>query len=522
MADSKLARGSFFILIGNVIFRIGGYLYRFLMATLLGPAMYGILGLTLPFQGIFQILAAGGLPPAIAKYVAEYNATNQKNLARQTILTSLKIMIILGLVMGFLMIFLIAPWLANDIFHNPNALLPLEAVGLITPFSVIVGAFRGAFQAVYKMEYIVATRAVEQIFMILCATAFVLIGLQAFGAVLGSVVGFFASSISGVYIYKKYMGEYIQKTEDPNWVFTKKDELKLAKQLVLFSIPVTITAIAEMVIFSISTLIMGVFLSDSLIGYYTAADPIARLPLIVSTSIATTILPAASAAYSTKNKKQLDNYVFKSYEYSLLLTAPLCIFTAIFSKSIMRIVYFTNPAYTSGALALSILVLGMTFYSIYAVSNSIIQGIGYPRISMYILLCGSGLNAILNWFLIQEYGIAGGALATTLATFILMIPTVYITFRVTKAKIQHGKIMKVIFASLIMGLAILFIPNNPYGLVLGIVVSPIVYILALVILKIFETEDIEQMKNLQNKLGPLKGVYLKIVRFIEENGISKN
>ena len=66
MTESKVAKGSFFILIGNIIFRIGGYLYRFLMASLLGPAMYGILGLTLPFQGVFQILSAGGLPPAIA------------------------------------------------------------------------------------------------------------------------------------------------------------------------------------------------------------------------------------------------------------------------------------------------------------------------------------------------------------------------------------------------------------------------------------------------------------------------
>ena len=93
---NKLVRGSFIIFLGNIIFRLGGYVYRFLMASLLGPSMYGVLGLTLPFQGIFQTLSAGGLPPAIAKYVAEYNATNQSDMARQTIYTALKIMIFLG------------------------------------------------------------------------------------------------------------------------------------------------------------------------------------------------------------------------------------------------------------------------------------------------------------------------------------------------------------------------------------------------------------------------------------------
>ena len=86
---SKLVRGSLIIFVGNIIFRIGGYLYRFLMATLLGPVNNGILGTTMSFQGIFQTLAAGGLPPAISKYIAEYNAVEDYNMARQTIYTAL-------------------------------------------------------------------------------------------------------------------------------------------------------------------------------------------------------------------------------------------------------------------------------------------------------------------------------------------------------------------------------------------------------------------------------------------------
>ncbi|WP_147659463.1 oligosaccharide flippase family protein [Methanobrevibacter oralis] len=94
---SKLVKGSAIILVGNVLFRVGGYIYRFIMAMLLGPSAYGILGLVSPFQGIFQILSAGGLPPAIAKYVSEYNALDKQDLSRQTVFTSLKIMLLLGI-----------------------------------------------------------------------------------------------------------------------------------------------------------------------------------------------------------------------------------------------------------------------------------------------------------------------------------------------------------------------------------------------------------------------------------------
>ncbi len=48
------------------------------------------------------------------------------------------------------MVFFVAPFLVFSIYNKPDALLPLQAVGLITPFSVIVAAFRGAFQGFIK------------------------------------------------------------------------------------------------------------------------------------------------------------------------------------------------------------------------------------------------------------------------------------------------------------------------------------------------------------------------------------
>ena len=143
-------------------------------------------------------MAAGGLPPAIAKYVAEYNAVNETDMARQTIYTALKIMVFLGLFFGVLMVFVVAPGLAYGYLNKPIALVPLQIVGLITPFSVIVGAFRGAFQGVYKMEYILYTRAIEQLGMILFATAFVLIGLSTVGALWGTVLGYAMAAVSAV------------------------------------------------------------------------------------------------------------------------------------------------------------------------------------------------------------------------------------------------------------------------------------------------------------------------------------
>ena len=511
---NKLIRGSLIIFIGNIIFRIGGYVYRFLMAMLLGPTMYGVLGLTLPFQGIFQTLSAGGLPPAIAKYVAEYNVVNETDMARKTIYTALKIMVFLGLFFGALMIFVVSPWLANGYLHKPIALVPLQIVGLITPFSVIVGAFRGAFQGVYKMEYILYTRAIEQLGMILFATAFVLLGFSTVGALWGTVLGYSLAAVSAVYIFKVYMPKYIPKAS-PDFVFSKKDELKLAWTLVKFSIPVIITAIAEMLIYNICTIVMGKFLTLDAVGYYTAADPIARLPLMISISVATTILPASSEAFKIRDIPMLQKYVNESYKYALLFVVPMCVGIAMFAAPVLRVFYFTNAEYVAGASALAILCIGMTFYSIFAISTSIVQGIGNPRIPMYILIIGSVVTGGLCWIFVPTMGIAGGALGTTVGCLVMMIPIIYFVFKLTETRPQTMSYVKIVAASLIMGAFAFIVPKNPYLLFPGIIVCIIIYFFALILVKFFTREDIESLRELSSKVGPLSSIVNKLLNFVE-------
>ena len=512
---NKLVRGSLIIFIGNIIFRIGGYVYRFLMATLLGPTNNGILGTTLSFQGIFQTLASGGLPPAIAKYIAEYEAVDDHNMARQTIYTSLKIMVFIGLSLGVLMIFVIAPYIANVYMGKPEVMVPLQIIGLITPFSVVLGAFRGAFQGVYKMEYIIYTRAIEQLGMILFATAFVLIGLSVVGALWGTVIGYSLAAVASVLIFKFYMGKYIPLPSD-DFKFSFKDEMKLAWVLIKFAIPVIITAIAEMLIYNICTIVMGKFLTMTDVGFFTASDPIARLPLMISISIATTILPASSEAFKVKDVKTLQKYVGESYKISLLFVIPMCIGLALFSDPTLRLLYFKNPAYVAGSTALGILAIGMTFYSIFAISTSIIQGIGNPRIPMYILVGGSVVTAILCWILVPIMGIAGGAAATTLACFLMMVPCVYFVFKLTNTKAPTLSVVKILIATFIMAIFGLFIPKTTLWLFPGIFMCIIVYFFALIIVKFFTKEDIETFRGYSNKVGPLSGFVNKLLNFIEK------
>ena len=144
------------------------------------------------------------------------------------------------------MVFFIAPALAK-IYKNPILLVPLQCIGLIVPFSAVVGAFRGIFQGVYKMQYILVSRGVEQIMMILSSILLIILGFSVVGALLGTVIGFFCSLISVIFILHRYFFDIYNGILKLELGF--KEEIKIAYKIISFSIPVILTAISEIGIY---------------------------------------------------------------------------------------------------------------------------------------------------------------------------------------------------------------------------------------------------------------------------------
>ena len=512
--SNKIIKNSFILIIGNLLFRVGGYINRLLVSRMLGPEGYGLYGLTLPFQGIFQILSAGGLPPAISKYVAEYNAKDEKQLTRQVIITSTKFMIIMAILLSIVLLFS-SDFIANAVFHKPAVVWPLRAVSLITPFSVVVGAMRGAFQGFYKNEYTVYNRLAEQVSTIVFACVFIFAGLYAMGAVLGTAFGFIVSALTAVFLYKRYISPLLDDATPLKMSFN--EELKLLWVLIKFAVPVAVTALSEMAIYDIGTFIIGILMLSTDVGFYNAADPISRIPLVISLSISTVLLPAASEAYALKDKNLLQEYVVDCLRYSILTVLPLCVLISIFSLPIMIILFGSTYAPSSGVL--SILVIGMSFYTIYMICSSILQGINSPRIPMYILLVGTVINLINNFYFVDHYGILGAGIGTTITTAILMCVILMIVVRKTDIKIPWNNILRIIIANIILAAICIFIPKSILGCIIGFIIGIIVYLISILELRIMTKRDLNFFMSFLNKIPFMNKYDEKIVKYIEKKNL---
>ncbi len=122
---------------------------------------------------------------------------------------------------------------------------------------------------------------------------------------------------------------------------------KIAKMLIFFSVPVVITGLAELALYDMGTLVIGVYMPSNFAGYFNVSSTVARFPLIISMAVATSVLPATAEAMSLKNHDLLKTYVLQSYRYVSFVVIPLCVGTVVFATPIITLLF--GYAYIPGS-----------------------------------------------------------------------------------------------------------------------------------------------------------------------------
>ena len=246
----------------------------------------------------------------------------------------------------------------------------------------------------------------------------------------------------------------------------------------------------------------------SYLGYYNIASPIARLPLVISSSVAVALLPAASEALALNGKELVKKYVVHSYRYLFIVFLPLCAFVIIFGHPIMALLFPRAPlAYSFAGTALSILVIGMAFFSVYGISASVLQGAGKPYPAMFFLVIGTFTNLILTIVLVPIFGLNGAAIATMTASFIIMVLTTLKSLQVTETKLPYNNLIKITIASILLGFCLLLMPKTIPGMLISVLLIPVVYILILAFTHALEMRDLILINKAGNRIGPLSKPY---------------
>ena len=241
-------------------------------------------------------------------------------------------------------------------------------------------------------------------------------------------------------------------------------------------------------------------------GYLTGmATSLIGLPIILTTALASSLVPAVSEAYAMGNNRRIIERASTAMKIANLFAIPACVGLCVLATPISQLIYATpNAGPVIAVISLSIIFLGWQ-----QITAGILQGLGRTVIPMMSIFVGLMVKAVLDYQLTgtSELGINGAAWATNLNFAIAALINIIFVKRHVGSVICCMNLLKIIISAMAMGGAtqvtymfLIDMIGNGASVAVAIIVALAVYVLSLWITKAIVKDDIYQMPVIGKRL----------------------
>ena len=508
-------QGVLTIMFSQILIKILGLVYTLYLTNREG---FGDAGNAIS-NGAYQIYAllltvsSIGVPNAIAKLVSERVAIGDHKGANIIFKIGFATFAVIGMV-GSMLLFFGAENIANNWLQIPESEMTLVALSPAIFFVAVSSVMRGYFNGRQSMKTTARSQTLEQIFKTVLTIIFVEIiaimsgvstQFMAAGANLATTAATFLG-FSYLFLYYRSQRKEIA-TEIASTVNYKKERIIMIVRNILFvSIPMALSAIMSSLNKNIDsfTVVRGLkeFLpeAEAKIQYGILSgkvDTLTSLPLSINIAFATALVPAIAAARAKKDTKTATKRTSFSLLVSMLIGLPCTIGMCIFAQPILNLLF---PNANAGAVILQISAFTIIFTILDQTINGALQGFGKVMVPAFALGCGVITKLILNTILvpIPWIGANGAAIGSVACHLVAFTIAINVLRRNIKLNLTFSKfVVKPIIATIIMAICsyCVFIVLNGIiaerlATIIAIIFAIIIYILAVVALKIFNKEEI--------------------------------
>ncbi|GER66469.1 transporter [Weizmannia acidilactici] len=436
--SSNLLRGTFILTLGTIISKILGVFYVIPFDAIVGgsgpEALYQF-GYV-PYN-IFISISTAGVPLAVAKYVAKYNALEEYAVSRKLFRTSVYLMLATG-ILGFLVMYIFAPYFTDlamagkqdaQAFTKADVTTVIRAVSFALIIIPVMSLIRGFFQGHQSMGPSAVSQVVEQFVRIL----FMLIGAYVILHVLhGSIVSAisaatFAAFVGGIASLLILIWYWVKRKPHLDRLL-KQDRgtmhvsvFSMYKEIILSALPFVFVGIANSLYQMIDQLTvkrgmeainLGKVWETQLGILNFQSHKLVIIPVSLATAFSMTLVPMITEAFAKRQRDMLIRSVDQTLQVLLFITVPAALGMSLLARPIFAIFYNTDNAISVSVLMHYAPVA--ILFSLYSVTAAIMQGINEQRWTILSLLVGLLFKLSLNIPLIKMYGIIGAVYATAI------------------------------------------------------------------------------------------------------------
>ncbi len=434
MSKKSFVSGAIILMLAGFIVKIFGFVYRIYLSNLIGSEGMGLFQLISPVYSLVILTLTSGISIAVSKMVAEESARNHFVNLRRITFCALTIVVASGLIIS-VFIFLNLNFIANVVLKDSRTYYSLLLLIPCIPVIAAASALKGYF---YGMQEVVPTafsQIVEQIvkisLVIAVSSYFVNAGLEYACALatIGTALGEISNLLVLIAVYKiKKKG--IQEEKAGKGFLRKR---VIVKEIISISVPVSfnrfimsVMTAFEFILIPRRLLAGGLSYSRSMMEYGKLtgmAMPLLTFPSLVTSSLATTLVPAISEAISLKNLRAVNYRISKSIQLTFILGF---IFTSIFLSYPNEI---GGILYRKEKIGDILYMLSFTCIFTYLQQTllGILNGLGKQAVSLNNSIIGSIIRISFVYFGIPVYGIKGyiwGIIISSACVCILNLLTV--------------------------------------------------------------------------------------------------
>ena len=377
------------------------FLFCIVLARTLNTEGVGLFFLSLTIITIASVLSRLGLDNAVLRFTstnsAEGNWLTVKGLYNKAML-----MILCSSLFVIGILWISAPVLANNIFHEPRLISPLRWMAfMVLPhaFFWIQAEFLRGIKKISFSQFIQGTSlpmlALTGLWLWRdSVTANGIVAIYSISAILTAVIG---------YISWKRLTPKIQKLTDKAIFPTSK--------LFGSSIPLYISAIMDLIIIWAATIFLGVWGTSSEVGIYSVAQRTATLISFVLFAINSVSAPKFATLYKQGDLKGLEKTARHSAKLMLLAASPALILFTIKPQFVMSLF---GQDFTSGANLLIILSIGQFINVATGSVGYILMMTANEKLFRNCQILIAFLCITLCIILIPKYGATGAAISTAI------------------------------------------------------------------------------------------------------------
>ena len=437
--QNTFLKGSAWMTFGSIASRILGALYIIPWYAWMGS--YGNIANALTARSyniytIFILISTAGIPGAIAKQVAKYNALNEYGIGRKLFRKGLILMTVLGIVSAAIMYFASPLLASNGSQSDPRQVAVMRSLSYAILIIPILSIMRGYFQGYADMMPSAMSQFVEQfarvVWMLL--TAFVIMKLQHGSYVHAVIQSNLAAAVGalfgiGLLIWflfsrRKQLDYLVAHSNNRLRVSTTELFGEIIAQAIPFIIidsGITLFSLVDQYTFHpmIASLVHAS--SDTIEDWYALfglnANKLIMIIVSLASAMAVTAIPLLSAARTRGDYKSISHQIANTMDLFLFVMIPAAFGMAAISKPMYTIFYGpdalgSNVLYVSAFTAIGL--------GLFTVLMAILQGLSENGLAIKYLILGLILKGILQYPMIFLFKIYGPLVATNLGLLVIV------------------------------------------------------------------------------------------------------